>query len=195
MVYNLSRFDEPVWLSSQLEPTLAGANCVDTYRGPGLGFTSTTCLRDIEFDAEESRTARLLRSRTADFVGDNLDRVPVVVAARVGRVLGVYRPGQQIDLDVVFEGRERPVAVAALVGSYLVTGAAIVGAVLLRRRRTGPMFPLLVLPAIAIVTVALTYGTTRFRATAETSLAILAGVALAAAVDAVRTRSSRTAAG
>ena len=77
-------------------------------------------------------------------------------------------------------------AIAGLIGSYIVTGLAIAGAVVLRRRRAAPVFPLLVLPLIALLTVAATYGTTRFRATAETSLAILAAVAVDASVRAVR---------
>jgi hypothetical protein len=46
------------------------------------------------------------------------------------------------------------------------------------RRRDVPRFPLVVVPAIVVVTVALTYGTNRFRASAETSLAVLAAVAV-----------------
>jgi hypothetical protein len=38
-----------------------------------------------------------------------------------------------------------------------------------------------VLPVIALVTVAATYGTNRFRASAETSLVVLAAVAIGAA--------------
>ena len=39
-------------------------------------------------------------------------------------------------------------------------------------------FPLVVLPAVVLLTVALTYATDRFRASGETSIAILAAVAL-----------------
>jgi hypothetical protein len=107
-----------------------------------------------------------------------------VVAVRVGRVTGLYRPAQQVDVDVFLEGRERWLAIAGLVSYYCVAAGAIAGAIVLRRRRSPPLFPLLVLPGIVLVTVALTYGTTRFRAAAETSLAVLAAVAL----DALWTR-------
>jgi len=129
-------------------------------------------------------TAELLRHRVAHFVRTNLSRVPIVMAVRVGRVVGLYRPTQQVNVDVLLEGRERWLAITGLISFYCVAAGAIVGAVVLRRRRAPPLFPLLVLPGIVIVTVALTYGTTRFRAAAETSLAVLAAIAL----DALWTR-------
>jgi hypothetical protein len=68
-------------------------------------------------------------------------------------------------------------------------GDAIVGAVLLRRRRTVPRFPILAAPAVVLVTVFITYGLTRFRFAAEPSLLVLAAVAIDAAL--VRFRSRR----
>jgi 4-amino-4-deoxy-L-arabinose transferase-like glycosyltransferase len=187
IAYNLTRFEHPVLLSSQLEATLAGANCDDTYEGRQLGLITSTCLGGLDPLADQSVNGRILRTRAREFVADHASRAPVVAAARVGRVLGVYRPGTQIDADVALEGRERPVAVAGLLTGYLLTIGAVAGAVVLNRRRTARLFPLLVLPAIVIVTVALTYGTTRFRASAETSLAILAAVA----IDALWRRAKR----
>jgi predicted MFS family arabinose efflux permease len=104
--------------------------------------------------------------------------VPVVAAARVGRVVGLYRPAQQTRVDEFLEGREHNVEVAGLVTGYLLTFGAIAGVVIMRRRRERPVFPLVVLPAIALFTVAVTYANPRFRAAAETSLAILTAVAI-----------------
>jgi 4-amino-4-deoxy-L-arabinose transferase-like glycosyltransferase len=179
--YNLTRFDHPVFLSSQLEATLAGANCTDTYSGPSLGLITSTCLRGTDPFADQSSNAQIFRRRAGDFASAHATRLPLVAAARVGRVLGVYRPGQQMKADRVLEGRERGVARAGLVDTYLVELGAIAGFVLWRRRDV-PRFPLIVLPAIVVLTVALTYGTNRFRASAETSLAVLAAVAVDAMV-------------
>jgi hypothetical protein len=44
------------------------------------------------------------------------------------------------------------------------------------------VFPLLIVPAIVVITVAITYGSTRFRAVAEPSLVVLAAVAIDALV-------------
>ena len=133
------------------------------------------CSSDL---ADQSVNARILRARVTEFVGANLDRVPVVVAARVGRVTGLFRPGAQLDFDVVLEGRERPLAVAATIGGATATLLAVAGAVVLRRRRRVPVWPLAVLPGLVLFTVALTYGTNRFRALGETSLLVLAAVAI-----------------
>jgi 4-amino-4-deoxy-L-arabinose transferase-like glycosyltransferase len=188
--YNLARFRHPVLLSSQLETTLAGSNCADTYSGADLGLFTQTCLDLYPHDPheEESVTAQTLRKGAQHFIRTHLSRVPVVMGARVGRVTGVYRVAQEIDLDVFVEGRERPLAITGLIVGYATGIAAIAGAVVLRRRRGPPVFPLVVLPAVVLVTVALTYATDRFRASAETALAVLAAVALDAIWQRVRTR-------
>jgi len=92
--YNLARFRHPVYLSSQLETTLAGANCRDTYYGTDLGLFTQNCLSLYPHDPheDESVTAQKLRAGADHFVRAHLGRVPVVVAARVGRVTGLYRP-------------------------------------------------------------------------------------------------------
>lgn len=191
VAYNLTRFEHPVFLSVQLEATLAGANCTDTYSGAQLGGLTSTCLAGIDVFEDQSVNARILRARVREFVGANLDRLPVVVAARVGRITGVFRPRAQLDLDAVLEGRERPVAVAATVGGAVATLLAIAGAVALRRRRRIAVWPLAILPGLVLLTVALTYGTNRFRAIGETSLLVLAAVAIDAGWRRLRTRRRR----
>jgi len=101
-------------------------------------------------------------------------------------VTGVYRVSQEIDLDVFVEGRERPLVIVGLVAGFATELAAICGAVALRRRRRAPVFPLVVFPAVVLFTIALTYATDRFRASAETALAVLAAVALDALWQRVR---------
>lgn len=190
VVYNVVRFEHPVFLSSQLETTLAGANCNDSYHGTDLGLFTQQCLDQYPHDPheDESRTAEALRRGAEHYIRTHLGRLPVVMAARVGRVLGAYRPAQQINLDVFVEGRERPLAVTGLFDGYATALAAIAGAVVLYRRRGPPLFPLGALPAIVLVTVAATYATDRFRATAETALAILAAVAIDAAMRTMQTQ-------
>ena len=175
--YNLTRFHHPVFLSSQLEPTLAGANCDDTYHGSQLGAITTTCLGGLDRYGDQSDTDIILRHRVWKFVTSHKSRLPIVVAARVGRVTGLFRPGQQLRLDQVYEGRERGIARAGLLNTYLFEIGAITGFFMWRRREV-PRWPLVVLPAVTVFTVAITYGTNRFRASAEVSLAVLTAVAL-----------------
>ena len=78
------------------------------------------------------------------------------------------------------------IATAILIAWYAIVPCAIAGGIILgRRRRT--WWPLVVLPAMAFATVDATYGTNRFRATAETSLLVLAAVALTAKRHGART--------
>ena len=181
--FNLARFRHPVFLSSQLETTLAGSNCDDTYHGTDIGLFTQNCLSLYPHDPheEESVTAQTLRKGATHYIRTHLGRAPIVAAARVGRVTGVYRVSQQIDLDVFVEGRERPLAILGLIAGYATGVAAIAGVVIMRRRRGPPVFPLVVLPAVVLFTVAVTYATDRFRASAEPALAVLAAVALDAA--------------
>jgi len=61
---------------------------------------------------------------------------------------------------------------------YALALLSVAGAIALRRRRTVPVFPLLVPPVMVIVTVIAIYASTRFRASAEVSLCLLAAVAI-----------------
>jgi 4-amino-4-deoxy-L-arabinose transferase-like glycosyltransferase len=178
-LYNLTRFEHPVLLSSQFGATVAGANCDDTYYGENVGLFTAKCLTyQHPPDEDESVTEQALRKNVREYVDEHLSRVPVVVAARLGRIVGVFRPGQQMRIDEFIETREHNVVVAELFTGYVVGIGAIAGAIILRRRRGPPVFPLVVLPAIVLFTVAITYASARFRASCETALAILTAVAV-----------------
>jgi 4-amino-4-deoxy-L-arabinose transferase-like glycosyltransferase len=177
--YNLTRFEHPVLLSSQLGATVAGANCDDTYYGAHLGLFSYQCpITRHPHDEDESVTEEAARKIVRTYIGHHLSRLPVVAAARVGRVLELYRPAQQTRIDEFVEDREQNVEVAGLVTGYLLAIGAIAGGVITRRRRERAVFPLVVMPAIALFTVAAMYANPRFRAVGETSLAILTAVAI-----------------
>jgi hypothetical protein len=111
-------------------------------------------------------------------MGDHADRVPVVMAARVGRALKVYGVGQEIDYDDLIHSQDRWVVYAGLVSWYVVAGLAVAGAVVLRRRREVPVFPLLVVPAVVLMAVAAIFAQTRYRAPAEPAVVVLAAVAV-----------------
>jgi hypothetical protein len=49
-----------------------------------------------------------------DYVPDRKERVPAVIAARVGRILSVYQPRQQLVLDEFLDLREKWMARTAL---------------------------------------------------------------------------------
>jgi 4-amino-4-deoxy-L-arabinose transferase-like glycosyltransferase len=192
--YNLSRFDEPVYISNNMGRTMAAANCDSTYYGDLIGYKDYDCLHETNL-AVQARTPDwdrldgagrdpLVRREVFGYIGDHARRVPVVMAARVGRALKVYGVGQEIDYDDRLHDQDRWAVYAGLASWYVVAGLAVAGAVVLRRRGEVPVFPLLVAPAVVLMAVAITFAQTRYRAPAEPALVILA----AAAIDAVLPR-------
>ncbi len=198
IAYNLVRFDHPVFLSENLGGTLATSNCDAVYYGDQVGYWNYFCgLRILEENdigpyAFRGASDRILRQEAVRYISDHRSRVPVVVAARVGRITGLYKPQQEAQLDVYLENTEQWVSDSGLVAYYLMAGAAVAGAIVLRRRRVA-VFPLLAPIVTVLVTVAAFYAATRFRATAEGSLCVLAAVAVDAAIGAVLSRSGRSA--
>jgi predicted membrane metal-binding protein len=119
------------------------------------------------------------REVAIDYARDNLGRLPVVVAARVGRTFGLWDPDGQAVLDRV-EGRPKGTAALAVVLWYPTAIAAAAGWAALRRRgwSRASLASLWAPIACVLVTVAVFYGTTRFRAPAEPAFAVLAAAAL-----------------
>jgi 4-amino-4-deoxy-L-arabinose transferase-like glycosyltransferase len=188
-VYNVSRFDRPVLLSSGFEVTLDSATCDQTYYGPFTGYWSRDCVvqalarSGLPADTDRSVLAAMYRDDAFHYIRTHLSRVPVVMAARLGRITGLWNVRQQADLDFFPGGRERQVAWVAWLAYFALALLAIRGAIILRRKRT-PLFPLLVFPALVLlVTTTIAFGLTRYRATAEGTLVLLAAVAIDAAAS------------
>jgi 4-amino-4-deoxy-L-arabinose transferase-like glycosyltransferase len=182
VVANLVRFDEPATLSTQLGPTLDVANCDQAYYGSATGAWSVACASDPEVpDADRSTIDKQLRDEAIEYAGDHLERVPVVALARFGRTWGLYKPVDQLRFDRFAENRSMGLSRVGLAMYYGVAAGAIAGTVVLRRRGV-PSFPLVAGVVSVAVTVVLFYGSTRFRAPAETSLVLLTAVALDALV-------------
>jgi hypothetical protein len=179
--YNLVRFEDPVFLSSNLELTLLSANCDDTYYGPFLGFWALRCgTQFVPPKGDASVQARFFRAKVREYVGDHKSRVPVVVVAREGRTWGFMNANQQITIDQI-EGKELNTSRIALGMYYALLALSVVGVVALRRRRV-PLTPLLAVLGAVALTVGFVYGTTRFRAPAEVSLVLLGSVGIDAAI-------------
>jgi hypothetical protein len=175
VVRNLVTFAEPTTLSTGDGAVLLGANCDRTYSGRFLGVWSLECSTAVRETGDLSVSARRQRDRALEYIGDHLDRVPVVVAARIGRTFDVFRPLQTADFGEL-EGRPREAAIVGLVMYWVLMPLAVVGAVLLRRRGV-LIWPLLVPFGVVALVVALGYGITRFRVPAEPSIVVLASVA------------------
>ena len=128
---------------STLSPTgaVAGANCPSTYDGPDLGSWTIACLtaarsgRLSESEAtargiSERELADTYRSSASAYVRDNLDRLPLVVAAREARAWSIWDPRDLARRDAYesrsygFQVRARPLEAAfAIVGAGWTRGA------------------------------------------------------------------------
>jgi 4-amino-4-deoxy-L-arabinose transferase-like glycosyltransferase len=176
-VANLLRFDHPVLLSSQAELTFATANCESTYYGPLIGYWDLGCadrvLDENDLRSQDPEAAAVLRDVGTTYVRENLGAVPRVMAARVGRMVGLYRPGQQADIDAYVEGIARPVTQAGRWSLYPMMALSVVGAVALRRRGV-PIYPLLAPIGVVTLSVIVLYMATRFRAPADAAMCLLA---------------------
>jgi hypothetical protein len=191
VVRNLVRFEEPVVLSTGLGVTMAYANCDQTYSGEHLGFWWYECKGDVDLQAQADQSVvdADLRRQALDYIDAHKDRVPTVVAARVGRLWNVYKPNQITHLDTL---EDRPLWAnrTALVVYYPAVALAGVAVVTLRRRGV-PVYPLLAPLAIATFAAALTFGQTRYRAAAEGPIAVAAGLGALQALDAWRSGRAR----
>lgn len=196
ITFNMTRFDRPVFLSTGLEPTMLGANCDETYYGNLTGYFTPQCTESVfgktkkgdDQSVRNAVSAKVVR----EYIWDHKERAPVVVLVRWGRITGLYRPAQQLQLDEDIEGRENWVALAALLSFYAAAALAVTGGVMLRlRRRRVKVFPLIVPPVIVLFAVALALGSDRYRASAEPALVVLAAVAINAGLSALQRRRSR----
>ena len=178
--FNLARFKDPTFISTNDGIALLGSNCDPVYYGSAMGLTSVAgprdCLQNPPPPGDQSQVSSAYRKEAFTYISHHKSRVPLVVAARIGRTWGLFRPLDMVTFNVG-EGREKWVTRLGIVAYYPTLLAAILGVVVLARRRWWRELYALLVPAAAVtVGVAVTYGQTRFRAGAEPSLAIFAAV-------------------
>jgi 4-amino-4-deoxy-L-arabinose transferase-like glycosyltransferase len=184
MVRNLTTFDKPFLISTNSEAIWAGANCHQTYYTDQIGAWIFNCYGPRP-GGDESEQAAAYRRRGLRYLRHHKGRLPVVAAARLGRLWDVYRPWTQGTFFSAVEGRHPRATHWGLIFYWALLPLAVAGALLLRGRRRGLW--VLLAPVLMVTLVgATTYGTTRFRMAAEPSIVLLAAVALEAAALRVR---------
>ena len=129
--------------------------------------------------------SRERRSVAVDYAGDHAGRLPVVVAARLGRIVDVYGLRNLVALD---RGEEKAAwAVwAGIVMWWLLAAAAVAGWIVLGRRGVAARWWLVVPLASVLVTTILFYGAHRIRAPAEPVVVLLAAVGAGRRVGSAR---------
>lgn len=178
VVFNLARFERPVFLTTNDGTTWLGANCDPMYHGGDAGGWTIECIvADPDYRADEEPSVRSARHRSVGlrYMADHVTEVPKVMVLRVARTLDLYGLRDLVHQDV---GEERPrwAAWAGIVMFWMLAAAAAVGVRRLPRRA----WSLLVIPFVVVLaTTLLFYGGHRIRSTAEPSLVMLSGVAVA----------------
>lgn len=133
-------------------------------------------LRYIDFD--ESQRDAALRDKTVAWIKQHPKYEARAILARWGRVIGVYKPIQQMSLDTIPDGRKRPIAVAAWIGYFALLPWFIAGAVHGLRKRRDEALLLLIPLLVVLITVTMTFGNTRYRAIAEPTFVIFGAAAI-----------------
>ena len=175
--FNLARFDKPVLLSTNDGGTYADSNCPATYEGRFLGGYVFGCHRPmVKETGDESVVSGKLFNVGLDYTRAHADRVPVVVAARVGRTWGLYNPVDTLNVDSFGKWGSRD-SWLMLLSYYVVAGLGIAGLVVMRRRRI-TIIPFVAALVAVTITVAGFYGIARFRVAGDVTFVTLAGETL-----------------
>lgn len=174
-IRNLQNFEEPVPLAYGAGYVMKIGNCDLTYEGRFLGYWNIECAYKGSTEPDLSVGETRARAEALDYIGENLERVPVVVAARVGRLWHLYRPAQGVDFDTFFERRGRFPSEAGLWVFYGFAPLAAAGVWAARRRSdvlvvTGSMV------FSATFSAAIAFGITRYRIAGDVALVVMVGV-------------------
>ncbi len=182
-IRNALTFEEPILISANAYGAVIGANCDESWYGDQLGSWAYTCFRD-RAPGDESQYSVDYRDRGLRYIRDHAQRLPVVLAARMGRFWEVYRPEQSVFFQGT-EGRSGTAARAGIGCFWLLIGFWVAGLAILRRRGVS-VWPLCAPIAMALLVALMAYGSTRLRIAAEPSFVILAGVSADALARRIR---------
>jgi 4-amino-4-deoxy-L-arabinose transferase-like glycosyltransferase len=195
--FNQTRFTEPVLLSTNDGITLLGANCDEVYGvkdDGGIGFWNLGCpwayADQIPPGADQSVVSGIYRRAGLDYIRNHKRLLPRVETIRLARAWGVYAPDQMVWLNQG-EGRDAWASWTGYAMWWLLLPGAVVGAVVLRRRRVA-VWPLVSTALVVTFTVGVFYGIVRFRLPADVAAVVLAGVAVDALVRRLRREPSPT---
>jgi 4-amino-4-deoxy-L-arabinose transferase-like glycosyltransferase len=178
IVYNVSRFQENVLLSTNDGTTLIGANCPETYSTAALGGWSLFCVLDVQGPpgADASVRAKVQRDTALSYARHHLGRLPLVAVGRVARTLDVFKLDNLV-LSDVGEEKARWAVWAGIASWWLLAPLAAFGLTRTDRRTRH----VLLIPIVTVfVTSVAFYGSHRLRSTLEPAVVLAAAVAIGA---------------
>ncbi len=188
--YNLSRFDKTVTVSNGFDITLLSANCNDTYYGPRIGYWSFNCVAPVARKYPDlSDQAVIYKQKAYAYIKSHKSRLPLVLVAREGRTWGWWNPPQIPDLDSNIETKPVNWGRFAMVMLYALEIASVFGVGVMRKRKI-PLTPLVALIVNVCISTALTFGQTRYRASAEIALVLMATAGFVGLAEHIKRRRS-----
>lgn len=194
-LWNSTKFEEPVLISTNDGTTILGSNCPTVYDTGLIGAWKLDCVLDFneaegtaERGLDASEVSALQRDEGLRYMREHAGRLPKVVAARLGRTFGFWQADQQVYAN---QGEGRPIWASwwGYRTFWLLVPVSIAGVVVLRRRGADLLPALATLLTVLVVSTAF-YGISRFRLPLDVMTCVLAGAAVAALVERVRGRSS-----
>ena len=99
----------------------------------------------------------------------------------MGRITGVWSPSEQVQIDII-EYRPKRVAQSGVALWWLVLALAAVGVAALRKAKI-PSWPAVAPVVVMLIGVATAFASTRYRASAEPAMVILAAAGAVALLD------------
>ncbi len=191
VIRNAIEVGEPTLSTVSASAVIAVANCDATYSGRLIGSWSYPCMQPkLGFRMSEAKYSVHVRSKGVKYALGHASRWPIVGAARLGRVWGIWNPDQltrveaQETRNLTWQRAAWPISIATLV-------VGLAGFWKLRRDHV--RIAVLVAPVVMTTVIALaTYGNSRFRTASEPVLLIGVAVVLVGAWSRIHAR--RTAA-
>ena len=187
-VRNSLRFEEFVPLSTNSDEVLVYANNPYAYGtvedGRFLGFWFYPWQDQLreqmggEPPGDASQRARFWGEQGRAYAREHADRLPVVLAARLGRAWNLYAPFQNAAFDRI-DGKSERVSVAGVWAWWAALALSAPGLMLLRRRGV-TLLPFIGLAATVTISSLYAYGGNRFRTPLDIAVLVLAAVALEA---------------
>jgi 4-amino-4-deoxy-L-arabinose transferase-like glycosyltransferase len=176
IIYNMSRFDETVLLSTNDGTTLIGANCPETYSSAALGGWSLYCVLDVQGPpgVDDSVRSGIQRRTAISYARHHWTRLPLVGLARLARGADLYKVDNLVHQDVG-EEKARWASWAGVVSWWVLAPMAGIGLARTRRREATVLLMPIVLVVITCVAF---YGAHRLRLPLEPAVVVAAAVFL-----------------
>jgi hypothetical protein len=124
--------------------------------------------------SDEFLTSQVMEKQSRAYISEHAKDLPSAVVARLGRVLGLYRTNQSIQVNAKVEGQGTIATVGGLLMLWI--GLLCMPFALVKLRRAGASLVPLWAPFVQVLIVcAATYGIIRYRLSVDLSICVLLG--------------------